>query len=66
MSIVSISEAIPTYAKERARLESMGRPLDDFDLLIGATAIAHGMTLVTNNTKHFQRLKGIRLEDWTK
>jgi tRNA(fMet)-specific endonuclease VapC len=66
MSIVSIGAAIPTYAKERARLESIGRPLDDFDLLIGATAIAHGMTLVTNNTKHFQRLKGIRLEDWTK
>lgn len=32
---------------------------------VGATAIHHGLTLVTNNTKHFQRIQGIRLEDWT-
>ena len=65
VSVLSISSAIPVYAKERARIESIGQPLDDFDLLIGATAIHHNMTLVTNNTKHFQRLKGIKLEDWT-
>lgn len=64
--VVPISGAFPSTPKERARLESIGKPLDDFDLLIGATAIAHGMTLVTNNTRHFQRLKGIKLEDWTK
>ncbi len=64
--IIPISGAIPIYAKERARLEAIGKSLDDFDLLIGATAIAHNMTLVTNNTKHFERLKGIKLMDWTK
>lgn len=64
--VIAISGAIPIHAKERARLESIGRPLDDFDILIGATALHHGLVLVTNNTKHFQRLKGIKLEDWTK
>jgi tRNA(fMet)-specific endonuclease VapC len=54
------------YAKERCRLERIGRRVDDFDLLIGATAIHHGLTLVTNNTKHFQRLNGIKLEDWSR
>lgn len=55
-----------TFAAEKARLAKAGQIIPDFDLLIGTTAIVHGMTLVTNNTKHFQRLKGIELEDWTK
>jgi len=50
---------------EKARIIPLGTPVADFDLLIGAAAIAHGMTLVTNNTRHFQRLKGLSLEDWT-
>lgn len=60
-----ITPAIPVYARERVRLGSIGKSLDDFDLLIGATAIHHGLTLVTNNTKHFQRIQDIQLEDWT-
>ncbi|MDX9751525.1 MAG: type II toxin-antitoxin system VapC family toxin [Flavobacteriales bacterium] len=63
--VLPITPAIPIYAKERARLEAIGKPLDDFDLLIGATAIHHGLALVTNNTRHFERLHGIVLEDWT-
>ncbi|SDW90631.1 tRNA(fMet)-specific endonuclease VapC [Hydrobacter penzbergensis] len=39
--------------------------LDDFDLLIGATAIANDLVLATRNTSDFDRLKGIVLEDWT-
>ena len=41
-------------------------PVDDFDLLIGASAIAHDMVLVTNNSKHFERMTGIVIENWTK
>ena len=43
-----------------------GTPIDDFDLLIGATAVTHHLTLVTNNFDHLKRIKGIVLEDWTK
>lgn len=40
-------------------------PVDDFDLLIGTSAIAHDMVLVTNNPKHFERMDGIVVENWT-
>lgn len=43
-----------TYARLRASVESMGRPQDDLDLLIAATASVHGLTLVTRNTRHFE------------
>jgi tRNA(fMet)-specific endonuclease VapC len=48
----------------KAKLEQTGTPLDDFDLAIAATAMVHNLTLVTNNTQHFQRIEGIKLENW--
>jgi tRNA(fMet)-specific endonuclease VapC len=38
--------------------------IDDFDLLIGATAINHNMIMVTNNVAHLSRLENIIIEDW--
>lgn len=49
------------YASEYARLKQEGNMLEDFDLLIGATAVHHELILLTNNHRHFQRLAGIRL-----
>ena len=66
VKIVPIFHSIDLYAKEKARLRSAGTSLDDFDLLIGVTSIAHNLTMVTNNTDHFKRIEGITLEDWTK
>jgi tRNA(fMet)-specific endonuclease VapC len=40
--------------------------LDEFDLLIGATAVSANMIMVSNNVKHLSRIKQIKLEDWTK
>jgi tRNA(fMet)-specific endonuclease VapC len=65
IAVLPTSMAIDRFAREKARLFSLGTPVDDFDLLIGTTAVHHGLTLVTNNTKHFQRIQGIQLEDWT-
>lgn len=65
VSILPVREALDVFAFEKARLYRSGQPLPDFDLLIGATAVHHNLTLVTNNTKHFQRIQGIQLEDWT-
>ncbi len=42
----------------------MGRPVDDFDLLIGVTAIVHDLTLVTRNTRHFTNMNDIKLVNW--
>lgn len=39
---------------------------DEFDLLIGVTAIKHKLTLVTDNVKDFERLDGINIENWFK
>jgi tRNA(fMet)-specific endonuclease VapC len=59
------SHALGIYAKEKARLKTKGKILDDFDLLIGATAIFNSLILVTKNVSDFDRLEGIIIEDWT-
>lgn len=66
VKIIPIFHSLDLYAKEKTRLRKLGTPLDDFDLLIGVTSVTHNLTMVTNNTDHFKRIKGIRLEDWTK
>ena len=64
--ILPILNSLDLYANEKARLRREGNQVDDFDLLIGTSAVANGMTLVTNNVKHFSRIEGISIEDWTK
>lgn len=66
VKIVPIYHSLDLYAKEKARLRKAGTAIDDFDLLIGSTSVTHNLTMVTNNTDHFKRIKGIDLEDWTK
>jgi tRNA(fMet)-specific endonuclease VapC len=53
-----------TAARIRADLETAGRPIGPHDVLIAATALAHGATLVTRNVREFRRVKGLRVEDW--
>lgn len=59
-------KAAEAYAVIRAALEKKGEPIGSEDLIIGATALAGGATLITNNTRKFQRVPGLRVEDWTK
>lgn len=67
VSVVSIcDEIIQIYASEKAKLRKSGTLIADFDLIIGATAIHHGWTVVTNNTKHFGRLPSLEIENWTR
>ena len=66
VKILPIYHSINLYASEKARLRKAGTPIDDFDLLIGATAVAHNLVMVTNNIKEFERIRGIDIEDWTK
>lgn len=62
--VIPIREYLALYGKERARLRKVGSSVADFDLLIATSAVHHGLVLVTNNTKHHQRVEGIRLENW--
>ena len=66
IKILPIFSSLDLYALEKARLEKIGNRIDDFDLLIGVSSITNNMTMVTNNTKHFERIVEIKLEDWTK
>lgn len=54
------------YGKIRAKLEKNGTPIGPLDTLIGAHAKSLDSTLVTNNEKEFQRIDGLRIENWTK
>jgi tRNA(fMet)-specific endonuclease VapC len=53
------------FGRLKAELERKGRPLDDFDLAIAAHALVLDLTLATANVRHFGRVRGLRLEDWT-
>jgi tRNA(fMet)-specific endonuclease VapC len=64
IKIIPIFHSLDLYAKEKARLRKAGTPVDDFDLLIGATAVMQNLIMVTNNTEHFTNIKGIELENW--
>ena len=64
-TILPIFTALDIYAKEKARLRKKGKLIDDFDLLIGATAITHNLILATRNVSDFDRLDEIMIEDWT-
>ena len=55
-----------TFGMLKSALESQGTPLDDFDLVIAASALAHNLTLVTNNEKHFRRVEGLKLDNWSR
>ena len=65
VQILPIFQALDIYAKEKARLKKAGTIIDDFDLLIGSTAVSFDLMIVTNDTHHFARIMDIKLEDWT-
>lgn len=59
---VTLNQTIMSeYAVIKALLETKGEKLDDFDLLIGATAKVNSLVLVTRNKKHFARIEGLKL-----
>ena len=47
------------FAAERRRLRAARQRFDDSDIFIGATAIRHNLTLLTNNRRHFERMRGL-------
>ena len=66
VEVLPIFNSLDFYASEKARLRKSGTPTEDFDLLIGATAVTNGLIMVTNNFNHFKGINGIELKDWTK
>ena len=62
--VLPVITCFDIYAKEKVRLQKDGRIIDDFDLLIGATAVVNDLILITNNTKHFERLNNLKFDNW--
>lgn len=52
------------YGKIRAYLEKRGTPIGNMDMLIAAHARKEGLILVTNNTREFERVPDLKLENW--
>lgn len=58
------SKVMDIFGEIKVYTQKTGNPIDDFDLLIAATAIANNMTLVTHNTKHFDKIPNLIITDW--
>ncbi len=59
-------ETAGVFGLTKANLERAGTPLDDFDLCVAACALTHNLVLATNNIRHFRRVEGLRLTNWTR
>lgn len=57
-------EAARRYGRLAAVLLDEGVPIGVEDMMVAAHALSRGLTLVTHNRKHFERVKGLRVEDW--
>jgi tRNA(fMet)-specific endonuclease VapC len=63
--ILPFDEAVIwAYGELRAELERRGTPIGSLDTMIAAHAISQQAPLVTNNTREFARVPGLRLENW--
>lgn len=62
IEIVDINkETAKFYGLLRSKLEKKGERLEDFDLIIASSCVQFDMTLITNNIKHFRRIKNLRI-----
>ena len=59
------NEVTSHYARIRCELERRGKPIGNMDLLIASHAVALGMTVVTNNLKHFSNVPDLKVEMWS-
>jgi len=68
MSAITImdfsAKAAEEYGRIRTELESQGTPIGPMDMLIASHAKSENLVLVTNNTREFERVKGLNLENW--
>ena len=64
LTVVPIYDSLPTYATTKAYLRREGQMIEEFDMLIGSSAVHHGYVMVTENVDHFKRIPGIEIECW--
>lgn len=64
LSLVPLYDTLPTYAEVKAHLRRSGQLIEEFDMLIGSSAVHHGYVMVTENLDHFGRIPRIEIENW--
>lgn len=65
--LVDVTPAImDIFGALKAELRKSGTPVDDFDLLIGATALTMGYCVVTNNERNYAKIPGLEVVNWLK
>ena len=62
--VIPFGKSLHTFGREMAYLKSIGRKIENFDMAIGATALQNKMVMVTDNTDHLGRIRGIEIENW--
>jgi tRNA(fMet)-specific endonuclease VapC len=66
ITVLSLSDdVIKKFGQLKAQLRKAGAPVADFDLLIASVALTENLILVTNNTRHYQRITGLDLDNWS-
>lgn len=65
-TVIPIFSSLEMYARQKAMLKRAGLIIDDFDILIGSTAVTNDMVLVSDNVRHLSRLEGVDIENWAK
>jgi tRNA(fMet)-specific endonuclease VapC len=65
ITVLDLSRADALAAASlRANLRQRGRPIGPFDILLAGSAVSRGLILVTSNTREFERITGLQIEDW--
>lgn len=59
------AEAADRYGQVAAQLQKSGQSIGEMDTMIAAHALVENLIVVTHNTRHFERVPGLQLEDWT-
>ena len=64
LTVLSLETKRDVYGNIKYSLESKGQIIDEFDMMIAGHAISEGLTVVTNNLKHFDRIPDLKVENW--
>ena len=64
--ILPLSEQAEHYGQIKYALKKKGEMIDEFDMLIAGQAQSEGLTVVTDNVKHFNRIEGLKIANWLK
>ena len=66
LTVLSLNnDVLKKFGQLKAQLRQSGTPVADFDLLIASVALTENLILVTNNTRHYWRIDGLKLDNWS-